>query len=148
MDTQQKKGLRYKLLTVFYSLHRHDNTLLERFLVYDGLESLAALLVEDNNYVQSQALEVATSLFQLNVCPSPGHPKPFCKERGQGASFVLEEMPRGPREMYLHHMFYKCMFSGSLLPNMARILEEKKEVFPNSHELCTQLASNVFAWLR
>jgi hypothetical protein len=146
-DPMQKKGFRYKLITVFYTVHRHDNTLLERFLVYGGLESLAILSAEDNNYVQSQALETATQLFQLNVCPSPGHPKPH-SGREQGASFVLEQTPCGPREAYLHHAFYKCMFSGSLLPNMAKILQEKQEVFPNSHEQCMLLASNVLAWLR
>jgi len=146
-DPEQKKGFRYKLITVFYTVHRHDNTLLERFLVYGGLESLAILFGEDNNYVQSQALETATQLFQLNVSSSPGHPKPHCR-RDQGAAFVLEERPCGPRETYLHHAFYKCMFSGSLLPNMANILLEKEEIFPNSHEQCSQLASNVFAWLR
>lgn len=146
-DPNQKKGLRYKLITVFYTIHRHDNTLLERFLVYGGLEALAILLQEDNNYVQSQALETATQLVQLNICPSPGHPKPHCK-REQGASFVLEQMPCGRRETYLHHTFYKCIFSGSLLPSMAKILEAKEEVFPNSHEQCMQLAATCFSWLR
>jgi len=146
MDTKQKKGFRYKLLTLFYSLHRHDNTLLERFLIYDGFEALATLLKEDNNYVQSQAMDSATQLVQLNACPHPGRPKPHSKD--QNASFVLQQMPCGPRETYVQHAFYRCMFSGSLLPNVASILEEKEEIFPNSHEGCVRLTATVLSWLR
>jgi len=144
-DPKQTKGLRYKLMTVFYTLHRKDNTLLERFLVYGGLESLAILLVEDNNYVQSQALESAIQLVRLNPV-QPGQPKAHVKD--EKASFVLQEQPRGARDTYLQHAFYECMFSGSLLPNIAHILQERDEVFPSSHDQCVQLATTVFSWLR
>merc|ERR1719291_230609 len=66
---RRERLMKFKLMSVFYTLHRRDGALADRFMHCGGLDSLVALLAEDHNVIQSQAtellMEMLSPLMQL-----------------------------------------------------------------------------------
>merc|ERR1719498_464303 len=60
---RQEKLYKFKLMSVFYTLHRKDGALMDRFMHLGGLESLAILLGEDHVVIQSQVVELLIELL-------------------------------------------------------------------------------------
>merc|ERR1719235_1590704 len=118
---RQERLYKFKLMSVFYSHHRKDGALMDRFMHLGGLESLAMLLGEDHNVIQSQVVELLIELL------SP---------------LMSLQAPSSSRQAHLHHQVFLCLRSRAFWKNSARIVAEPHEVFPKSHA-----AFGWFYWL-
>lgn len=124
---RQERLCKFKLMSVFYTQHRKDGALMDRFIHLGGLESLAVLLGEDHAVIQSQAVELIIEL--LNPLMS------------------LHE-PTSARQAHLHHQVFLCLRSRAFWQNTARIVGEPHEVFPRSHANCVRMLAGAIGWLR
>lgn len=97
--------MKFKLLSVFYTLHRCDGGLAERFMHLGGLGSLASLLGEENAVIQSQAMELLTDFLQ---------------------PFMAMPVATG-RQQHLLHQVFRCLSSSRLWRNCAQILSQPGE---------------------
>merc|ERR1719235_2959498 len=118
---RQERLYKFKLMSVFYTQHRKDGALMDRFMHLGGLESLAVLLGEDHNVIQSQVVELLIELL------SP---------------LMSLQAPSSSRQAHLHHKVFQCLRSRAFWQNSARIVAEPHEVFPKSHA-----AFGWFYWL-
>jgi tetratricopeptide (TPR) repeat protein len=118
---------KFKLMSVFYTLHRKDGALMDRFMHLGGLESLAILLGEEHNVIQSQAVELLIEL----LCP-----------------LMSLDAASSSRQAHLHHEVYQCLRCRAFWQNIARIVGEPHELFPKSHANCIRLLAGAIGWLR
>lgn len=126
--TKRKEQLmKFKLLSVFYTLHRHDGGLAERFMHFGGLLSLVSLLGEENHVIQSQAIELLTDFLEPQMAMQPAS---------------------SGRQAHLQHHVFLCLSSGPLWRNCAQILAEPGEVFPRSFDSSIRLLAAAIGWLR
>lgn len=126
-EARQLRLFKFKLMSVFYTQHRKDGALMDRFMHHGGLESLAVLLGEDHNIIQSQAVELLIELL------SP---------------LMSNEAPASSRQAHLHHQVYLCLRSKAFWRNISAIVAEPHEVFPRSHANCVRLMAGAIGWLR
>mmetsp|Transcript_62672 Transcript_62672/g.177965 ORF Transcript_62672/g.177965 Transcript_62672/m.177965 type:complete len:470 (-) Transcript_62672:46-1455(-) len=119
--------MKFKLLSVFYTLHRKDGALVDRFMHLGGLQSLVALLTEENNVIQSQAVELLMEML------SPMMTMPKASSARQG---------------HLHHQVFLCLRSGAFWRNFAKIVGEPHELFPKSHAHGIRILGGAVGWLR
>mmetsp|Transcript_33294 Transcript_33294/g.74852 ORF Transcript_33294/g.74852 Transcript_33294/m.74852 type:complete len:446 (-) Transcript_33294:29-1366(-) len=127
-STARKEQLmKFKLLSVFYTIHREDGALVDRFMHCGGLQSLAFLLGEDNPYIQSQAMELLTDFL---------------------APQMSSTAAASPRQAHLQHNIFLCLKSGELYKNVADILSQPGEVFPRSFASSIRLLAGAVGWLR
>mmetsp|Transcript_7493 Transcript_7493/g.13453 ORF Transcript_7493/g.13453 Transcript_7493/m.13453 type:complete len:453 (+) Transcript_7493:74-1432(+) len=127
-ETARKhKLLKFKVLSVMYSLHRKDGSLMDHFTLNGGLCALTSLLGEENNVIQSEAVELMMQLLD-----------PLLKVQTASSK----------RQQLFHHEVFTCFCSGTFWLNCARILAEPAEVFPKSHENLLWLVSCAVGWLR
>lgn len=124
---QRKRLLKFKMVAVFYMLHKRDVLLVDRFMHDGGLESLVSLLAEDNNIIQSEALELLIEML------SP---------------MMLQHATTSARTAHLHHEVYSCFCSASFWKNLGEILLQPAEVFPKSHDNAVRVMAGALAWLR
>lgn len=124
---RRERLLKFKLLSVFYTLHRKDSALVERFVHLGGLCSLTALLVEDHPVVQSQGIEMLAEMIS-----------PLMQSSGGSSS----------RQAHLLHQVHRCLHDPALWRNTAAILVVPHEIFPNSHAACLKILAGAIAWLR
>eukprot|EP00928_Gymnodinium_smaydae_P060508 TRINITY_DN441_c0_g1_i1.p1 TRINITY_DN441_c0_g1~~TRINITY_DN441_c0_g1_i1.p1 ORF type:complete len:479 (+),score=96.89 TRINITY_DN441_c0_g1_i1:66-1502(+) len=118
--------MKFKLMSVFYTLHRHDGTLVDRFMHCGGLSSLVDLLCEDQRVIQSQAMELLLEMLG-----------------------PLTQMPLATsgRQAHLQHTAYTCLRSSTFWRNVTQILLEPHEIFPKSHANSIRLLAGAFSWL-
>merc|ERR1719265_2747819 len=124
---RQERLYKFKLMSVFYTQHRKDGALMDRFMHLGGLESLADLLGEDHNVIQSQVVELLIELL------SP---------------LMQLQSPSSSRQAHLHHKVFQCLRSKAFWSNCAKIIREPHEVFPRSHANCVRLVAGAIGWLR
>merc|ERR1719506_3182996 len=124
---RQERLCKFKLMSVFYTQHRKDGALMDRFMHLGGLESLAVLLGEDHNVIQSQVVELLIELL------SP--------------LMSLQE-PSSSRQAHLHHQVFLCLRSKAFWHNSSRIIAEPHEQFPKSHANCVRMLAGAIGWLR
>merc|ERR1719506_2306975 len=124
---RQERLCKFKLMSVFYTQHRKDGALMDRFMHLGGLESLADLLGEDHNVIQSQVVELLIELL------SP---------------LMQLQSPSSSRQAHLHHKVFQCLRSKAFWSNCAKIIREPHEVFPRSHANCVRLVAGAIGWLR
>lgn len=124
---RREKMLKFKMLSLLYTLHRKDGALVDRFMHCGGLDGLVALLEEDNVIIQSQAIELLMEML------SP-----------------LMQLPpaTSSRQAHLHHKAYGCLCSGPFWRNIARIIAEPHETFPKSYSSCVRILAGAVGWLR
>ncbi|CAK0840298.1 unnamed protein product [Prorocentrum cordatum] len=122
---RRERLMKFKLMSVFYTLHRRDGAIVDRFMHW--LDSLVALLAEDHNVIQSQATELLMEML------SP-----------------LMQLPHAGslRQKHLHHQVYCCLRSQAFWRSFAAIVAEPREVFPNSHANCVRILAGALGWLR
>eukprot|EP00747_Dinoflagellata_sp_TGD_P167641 gnl/TRDRNA2_/TRDRNA2_192377_c0_seq1.p1 gnl/TRDRNA2_/TRDRNA2_192377_c0~~gnl/TRDRNA2_/TRDRNA2_192377_c0_seq1.p1 ORF type:complete len:471 (+),score=104.00 gnl/TRDRNA2_/TRDRNA2_192377_c0_seq1:98-1510(+) len=125
--TRRLKLMKFKMMSVFYTLHRKDSVLMEWFMHYDGLTGLSHLLAEDHNVVQSQAVELLIELLSPLLTNQP-------------ATSV--------RKTHLYHQAFLCLRSRAFFDAVARVVSEPYEIFPKSHSNCVRLLAGALAWLR
>eukprot|EP00933_Yihiella_yeosuensis_P002103 TRINITY_DN10347_c0_g1_i1.p1 TRINITY_DN10347_c0_g1~~TRINITY_DN10347_c0_g1_i1.p1 ORF type:complete len:471 (+),score=94.72 TRINITY_DN10347_c0_g1_i1:63-1475(+) len=127
-DTARRAMLmKFKLMSVFYTCHRYDGALMDRFMHIGGLESLVTLLGEQNRVVQSQVVE----LLQEMLSPQISLPT-----------------ARSSRQAHIQHQVYACLTSTHYWRNLGRIIAEPAEVFPKSHISSMRLLAGAVGWLR
>jgi len=127
-STKRKEQLmKFKLLSVFYTLHRHDGGLAERFMHFGGLLSLVSLLGEENRVIQSQAIELLHDFLAPHMTLQPAS---------------------SGRQAHLQHHVFLCLSSGKLWQHCGQILSEPGEVFPKSYTSSIQLLASAVGWLR
>lgn len=143
-EMKRRRGLKYKLLSIFYTLHGKDNTLLERFVHHGGLEALASLLLDDNNIIQSQAVEILHRVVMLNPV-QVGSPTRIRNVM----DFLMQTPPDAgnPRLLHLMGRLHSCLVGDTLFPALQRILIAPDEVFPNSHVDSLKLLATGLNWL-
>lgn len=124
---RQERLYKFKLMSVFYSHHRKDGALMDRFMHLGGLESLAVLLGEDHNVIQSQVVELLIELL------SP---------------LMSLQAPSSSRQAHLHHQVFLCLRSRAFWQHCARVVAEPHEVFPRSHANVVRLLAGAIGWLR
>merc|ERR1719235_2135555 len=124
---RQERLYKFKLMSVFYTQHRKDGALMDRFMHLGGLESLAQLLGEEHNVIQSQVVELLIELL------SP---------------LMSLQAPSSSRQAHLHHQVFRCLRSRAFWQNSARIVAEPHEVFPRSHANVVRLLAGSIGWLR
>jgi len=124
---RRQQLMKFKLMSVFYTLHRKDGSLMDRFMHCGGLASLAKLLGEDHVVIQSQVVEL---LMQL-LSPLMG----------------LPSMTSSLRQAHLHHQVFVCLRSGDLWRNFAKIIAEPHELFPRSHAHSVKILLGAIGWL-
>jgi len=127
---RREKLMKFKLLCIFYTLHRKDGALADRFMHCGGLESLCDMVGDDSDradIIRSQAVELLMELLepqmQLPVASSP-------------------------RQAHLHHQIWRCLRSRAFWQNFARIIADPAERFPRSHENCTRIIAGAIGWMR
>lgn len=119
--------MKFKMMSVFYSLHRKDGALLDRFVHYGGLLSLVAMLAEDNRIIQSQCVELLIDTL---------------------APLVQQPVASSARQGHLHHQVFVCLRSPSFWNNFSQIIAEPFEVFPKSHAHSIKVLASAVGWLR
>jgi hypothetical protein len=124
---RQERLYKFKLMSVFYTQHRKDGALMDRFMHLGGLESLAVLLGEDHAVIQSQAVELLIELLSPLMSLQP---------------------PSSSRQSHLHHKVFCCLRSRAFWRNLARIIGQPHELFPKSHSNCVRLLAGAIGWLR
>jgi hypothetical protein len=124
---RKEKMYKFKLMSVFYTYHRKDGPLMDRFMHFGGLESLAILLGEDHNVIQSQVIELLIELLSPMMSLQPAS---------------------SSRQSHLYHQVYRCLRSASFWQNIAKIIGEPHELFPKSHANCIKLIAGAVGWLR
>lgn len=140
------RGFKYKLLSLFYTLHGKDNTLLERFVQHDGMEALSVMLLEDNGIIQSQALELMHRIVMLNEV-SVGIPARHVQTRE--TRFVMHMKPdvSNPRQLHAMNRLHACFTGDNFFQALHKILMAPEEVFPNSHSDTMKLLAMSLNWL-
>eukprot|EP00930_Biecheleria_cincta_P045917 TRINITY_DN31641_c0_g1_i1.p1 TRINITY_DN31641_c0_g1~~TRINITY_DN31641_c0_g1_i1.p1 ORF type:complete len:471 (+),score=104.39 TRINITY_DN31641_c0_g1_i1:165-1415(+) len=123
---KREQNLKFKLMSVFYTIHRLDGGLVDRFIHLCGLQSLVALLGEEHRVIQSQAIELLTDFL--------------------GPQMSLPAATSS-RQAHIQHQIYSCLSSKKFWRNLARILEEPGEVFPKSHTSSIRLLAAAVGWL-
>eukprot|EP00439_Symbiodinium_sp_Y106_P035598 s1839_g4.t1 len=126
-SARKEQLMKFKLLSVFYTIHRLDGALVDRFMHAGGLLSLVNLLGEDNPYIQSQAMELLTDFLG-----------PLMTSSASGSI----------RQAHLHHQMYLCLKAGALFQRAADILNQPGEVFPRSYTSSIRLLAGAIGWLR
>eukprot|EP00931_Biecheleriopsis_adriatica_P118781 TRINITY_DN94101_c0_g1_i1.p1 TRINITY_DN94101_c0_g1~~TRINITY_DN94101_c0_g1_i1.p1 ORF type:complete len:476 (+),score=130.17 TRINITY_DN94101_c0_g1_i1:43-1428(+) len=126
-SARREQLLKFKLMSIFYTLHRLDGALVDRFLHFGGLRSLVAMLGEENRIIQSQAMELLTEFLQPQM---------------------TLEAALSSRQKHLQHEVFLCLKSGALWKNLGSILSEPGEVFPRSHTSSIRLCAAAIGWLR
>lgn len=124
---RRQQLMKFKLMSVFYTLHRKDGSLMDRFMHCGGLASLAKLLGEDHVVIQSQAVELMLELLS----PLMG----------------LPSMTSSLRQAHLHHQVFVCLRSGDLWKNFAKIIAVPHELFPRSHTHSVKILLGAIGWL-
>lgn len=124
---RRQKVMKFKMLSVFYTLHRKDATLMDRFIHYGGLQSLVQLLTEDNNVIQSQAVELLMERLS-----------PFMEMKPAGSS----------RQAHLDHQVFLCLRGSAFWQNLAKIFSQPHEIFPKSHVHTVRMLAGAIGWLR
>ncbi|CAJ1443263.1 unnamed protein product, partial [Effrenium voratum] len=131
--TKRKEQLmKFKLLSVFYTLHRLDGGLMERFMHFGGLGALVSLLGEErglgeeNRVIQSQAMELLTDFLEPQMQ-------------------MLQ--PAAGRQAHLQHQIFHCLRSAAFWQNLSQILLEPGEVFPRSFASSIRLMAGSIGWL-
>jgi len=124
---RRERVLKFKMMSVFYTLHRKDGALMDRFMHCGGLASLVTLLGEDQNIIQSQAMELLIEML------SP---------------LIMTQAASTSRQAHLHHQVFVCFRSESFWRNLARIVAESAEVFPDSHNNSVKALAGAVGWLR
>mmetsp|Transcript_88210 Transcript_88210/g.175214 ORF Transcript_88210/g.175214 Transcript_88210/m.175214 type:complete len:536 (-) Transcript_88210:177-1784(-) len=124
---RRKQLMKFKLMSVLYTLHRKDGSLMDRFMHCGGLASLTKLLGEDHVVIQSQAVELLMELL------SP--------------LMVLSSATSSLRQAHLHHQVFVCLRSGDLWKNFAKIIAEPHELFPRSHAHSVKILLGAIGWL-
>lgn len=119
--------MKFKMMSVFYTLHRKDGTLVDRYIHYGGLESLVALMAEDNNIIQSQAVELLMEMLSPMMTTPAG---------------------TATRQAHLSHQVFRCLTSAAFWSNLSKVVAEKHEVFPRSHSYCVRILAGAVGWLR
>jgi hypothetical protein len=124
---RRERVMKFKLMSVFYTLHRNDGALVDRFMHCGGLTSLAEMLGDDHRVIQSQVVELLLDMIA-----------PLIQVPTAGSS----------RQQHLHHQVYVCMRSASFWKHLSCILAEPHEIFPKSHASCLKLLGGAIGWLR
>jgi len=124
---RRQQLMKFKLMSVLYTLHRKDGSLMDRFMHCGGLASLAKLLGDDHVVIQSQVVE----LFMELLSPL----------------MVLPSMTSSLRQAHLHHQVFVCLRSGDLWRNFAKIIAEPHELFPRSHAHSVKILLGAIGWL-
>jgi len=124
---RREQMMKFKMMSVFYTLHRRDAALMDRFMHLGGLDSLVALLADQHRVIQSQTVELIMELL------SP-----------------LMQLPAisSSRQAHLHHQVFVCLRSRSFWANISRIVAEPHEVFPKSHASSVRILAGALGWLR
>lgn len=120
--------MKFKLMSVFYTLHRKDGTLVDRFLHCGGLQALARMLAEEHPVIQSQAVELLMEFL--------------------GPILEYTGPPSSDRQALLHHEVFSCFMSRHFWMNLAKIIGERHETFPKSHANCIRIMGSAVGWLR
>lgn len=123
---RRQQLMKFKLMSVFYTLHRKDGSLMDGFMHCGGLASLAKLLGEDHVVIQSQAVELLLELLS----PLMG----------------LPSMTSSLRQAHLHHQVFVCFRSSDLWKNFAKIIAEPHELFPRSHAHSVKILLGAIGW--
>jgi len=124
---KKEMAYKFKLMSVFYTYHRKDGPLMDRFMHFGGLESLAVMLGEEHRVIQSQVVELLIELISPMMSLQPA---------------------TSARQSHLHHQVYLCLRSRHLWRNLAKIVAEPHELFPKSHANCIKLIAGAVGWLR
>lgn len=119
--------LKFKLMSVFYTLHRRDGLLMDRFMHEGGLQSLIALLGEDHVVIQSEAVELILELL------SP---------------LITVQAVASDRQAHLHHQIHAALTSREFWTNVGKIVAAPAELFPRSHANCIRILAGAIGWLR
>eukprot|EP00929_Paragymnodinium_shiwhaense_P025417 TRINITY_DN15378_c0_g1_i1.p1 TRINITY_DN15378_c0_g1~~TRINITY_DN15378_c0_g1_i1.p1 ORF type:complete len:444 (-),score=115.46 TRINITY_DN15378_c0_g1_i1:287-1618(-) len=124
---RREQLLKFKLMSVFYSLHRKDGALVDHFMHCGGLTALVSLLAEDNRIIQSQVVELLMEFVSplLQLSPSSSG-----------------------RQGHLFQQVFQCLSSKKLWRSLAKIVAEPNEVFPKSHASCLRILAGALGWLR
>lgn len=126
-EARRERIFKFKLMSVFYTHHRKNGTLMDSFMHYGGLESLAVLLGEDHPVIQSQCVDILMELLS-----------PLMSLQAASSS----------RQEHIHHQVFLCLRSRSYWSHIARIIREPNELFPRSHAHCLRLLLGAIAWLK
>jgi len=124
---RREQLMKFKLMSVFYTIHRLDGALVDRFMHFGGLQSLVDLLGEEHRVIQSQAIELLTEFLSPQM---------------------QLQATMSSRQAHIQHQVYLCLKSGAFWRNLGAILEETGEVFPRSHASCIRLLAAAIGWLR
>lgn len=124
---RRKRLMKFKLMSVFYTLHRRDSVLMDRFMHEGGLQSLIALLGEDQVVIQSEAVELILELL------SP---------------LITVQTIASERQAHLHHQIHAALTSREFWRNVGRIVAAPAELFPRSHANCIRILAGAVGWLR
>lgn len=124
---RQERIYKFKLMSVFYTQHRKDGALMDRFMHLGGLESLAVLLAEDHEVIRAQVVELLLELI------SP---------------FMSLQQAETSRQSHLHHQIFLCLRSRPFWRNLGQIIALPNEQFPKSHTNCLKILAGAIGWLR
>jgi len=124
---RREKLMKLKLLSVFYTLHRHDGALVDRFMHCGGLQSLVELLTDDNPVVQSEAVELLMEFLSPQM---------------------MLPAAASARQAHLQHQVWRSLVSREFWQNFAKIIGDPAERFPKSHENCVRILAGAVGWLR
>merc|ERR1712232_732690 len=109
MGKRREQLLKFKLMSVFYALHRKDGALVDHFMHLGGLMSLVSLLAEENRIIQSQVIELLMEFVSPLIQLAPA---------------------RSGRQGHLSQEVFKCLSSKELWQSLSKIIAEPYEVFP------------------
>jgi len=124
---KKERAMKFKMMSVYYTVHRKDEALRERFLHYGGASSLVVLLAEEHNIIQSQAVELLLETL------SP---------------IMMLQPAIGMHQELIYHQVYLCLRAPAFFRNIGKIIFEPFELFPKSHENCLKLMAGAVGWLR
>lgn len=119
--------MKFKMLSVFYTLHRKDGTLMDRFVHSGGLGGVVELLAEDNAIIKSQALELLIELLSPLMSLQPA---------------------TSLRQRHLYYQVFLLFRSGPFWKHLAAIITEPAEIFPKSHMNSVRIVAGAIGWLR
>lgn len=115
-------------VSVFYTLHRRDGALVDRFMHCGGLQSLVELVADENPVVQSEAVELLIEMLTPHM--------------------QLGSVAASARQSHLHQQIWLCLRSRGFWANFAKIIGDPAEQFPNSHQHSVQLLAGAVGWLK
>lgn len=125
---RREQLMKIKMVSVFYTLHRRDGALVDRFMHCGGLQSLVELVADENPVVQSEAVELLIEMLTPHM--------------------QLGSVAASARQSHLHQQIWLCLRSRGFWANFAKIIGDPAEQFPNSHQHSVQLLAGAVGWLK